>query len=129
MDVPALLEGLECALERRVEAHPAVDTSNFEEMDHVAEAEGWYEDPFALHEQRWFSAGHPSSLVKDGRVESKDPPPSEVFGGPLVEIVNSSVDGGDGSDQRRVGDRMGDPYDPGKASDAAFDASTWFPIT
>lgn len=98
-------------------------------MGHVPAAEGWYEDPFALHEQRWFSAGSPTSLVMDGNVESKDPPPSETFDGPLVAAVESSANGIDGNDLRRVGDRMGDSYDPGKASDAAFDASTWFPIT
>ncbi len=98
-------------------------------MSRAVEAQGWYEDPFAIHEQRWFSAGCPTSLVRDGKVEAKDPPPSETFDGPLVAVVNAPARNGDGNDQRRVGDRMGDPYDAQKASDAAFDASTWFPIT
>jgi hypothetical protein len=34
--------------------------------------EGWYADPTARHEQRWFSAGAPTQLVRDGKVESTD---------------------------------------------------------
>jgi len=91
-------------------------------------AEGWYEDPYTLHQHRWFSAGHPSSLVRDDGVESKDPPPDRPIDDQLVRATSDSIIAGGGSDLRRVGDRMGDPYDSGKASDAALDASTWFPI-
>lgn len=35
--------------------------------------EGWYEDPSDRHEYRWFSAGKPTSLVKDGTATSRDP--------------------------------------------------------
>ena len=38
--------------------------------------QGWGEDPFGLHEQRYFSAGRPTKLVRDGHVESYDEPPS-----------------------------------------------------
>jgi hypothetical protein len=48
-------------------------------------AEGWYRDPFQLHEDRWFSAGRPTSLVRDGGLESHDPAPDTSFDGPLVE--------------------------------------------
>ena len=41
------------------------------------ELQGWYDDPFRLHEARYFSAGKPTKLVKDGDVESYDEPPSE----------------------------------------------------
>ena len=27
-------------------------------------AEGWHEDPFAVHEARWFSDGRPTALVR-----------------------------------------------------------------
>jgi hypothetical protein len=37
--------------------------------------EGWYGDPFRRHEQRWFSAGTPTALVRDRGVESLDEPP------------------------------------------------------
>jgi hypothetical protein len=38
-------------------------------------AEGWYRDPFGTHENRWFSDGEPTALVRDGRNEGNDPPP------------------------------------------------------
>lgn len=34
--------------------------------------EGWYEDPASRHEYRWFSAGAPTDLVRDGAVTSRD---------------------------------------------------------
>lgn len=48
------------------------------------EAEGWYRDPFELHEARWFSTGTPTSLVRDGSQVTHDAPPSEPLPGPLV---------------------------------------------
>ena len=38
--------------------------------------EGWYEDPYGLHEQRWFSAGTPTALVRDHGTEGHDEPPA-----------------------------------------------------
>jgi len=38
-------------------------------------AQGWYIDPTRGHELRWYSAGTPTDLVKDGAIESRDPPP------------------------------------------------------
>jgi len=40
--------------------------------------QGWYEDPFGLHEERYISAGRATKLVRDGDVESYDEPPSET---------------------------------------------------
>ena len=37
--------------------------------------EGWFTDPYAVHEARWFSDGRPTKLVRDGQVESYDEPP------------------------------------------------------
>ena len=62
-------------------------------------AEGWYQDPFHLHTDRWFSDGQPTSLVRDGKVESRDEPPSATFAGPLVESVEVPL--ADGLDLRR----------------------------
>jgi hypothetical protein len=38
--------------------------------------QGWVPDPFAVHEARYFSAGQPTKLVRDGVAESFDEPPS-----------------------------------------------------
>ena len=38
--------------------------------------QGWFQDPFGLHEERYFSAGRPTKLVRDGQVEHFDAPPS-----------------------------------------------------
>lgn len=37
------------------------------------EAEGWYRDPYLVHEDRWFSAGQPTKLVRDAGIEDYDP--------------------------------------------------------
>jgi hypothetical protein len=37
------------------------------------ERQGWHPDPFGRHESRYFSAGHPTFLVRDGFVEGSDP--------------------------------------------------------
>jgi hypothetical protein len=39
--------------------------------------QGWHADPFGLHEQRYFSAGEPTKLVRDGDVESYDSIPGQ----------------------------------------------------
>ena len=42
----------------------------------MADLHGWQSDPFGLHEQRYFSQGQPTKLVRDGGVEAYDPPPT-----------------------------------------------------
>src|SRR5579862_4266970 len=42
----------------------------------TGELQGWYADPFRLHEARYFSAGQPTALVRDGGTESYDEPPA-----------------------------------------------------
>jgi hypothetical protein len=37
--------------------------------------QGWYRDPYGCHEDRWFSGGAPTSLVRDQGTESYDKPP------------------------------------------------------
>jgi hypothetical protein len=39
------------------------------------EQEGWYTDPYGRHEARWLSAGVPTRLVRDGKLESYEDPP------------------------------------------------------
>lgn len=38
--------------------------------------QGWHADPFGRYEQRYFSAGRPTKLVRDGRTEAYDEPPA-----------------------------------------------------
>jgi hypothetical protein len=38
--------------------------------------QGWHADPFGLHQERYFSVGNPTKLVRDGRVEAYDEPPA-----------------------------------------------------
>jgi len=70
--------------------------------------EGWYTDPFRLHEHRWFSDGTPTYLVRDGGRTSKDAPPEVPYveGPRLVEPPPSS------DDFRRSDGTRGDGVDP-----------------
>jgi hypothetical protein len=100
--------------------------------------EGWYHDPYHLHQHRWFSNGAPTGLVRDGSVESHDDAPPTPFDGPLVEVEGPGVSFGTDlrradeaeaggrvgpSDLRRADDaEAGGPFDPAGAADAAVDA-------
>ncbi|HMF82391.1 MAG TPA: hypothetical protein VKI01_03890 [Acidimicrobiia bacterium] len=68
--------------------------------------EGWYHDPFRLHEARWFSDGNPTALVRDGRVESRDDPPSSDYEAPLEPIDDGDESSPD--DLRRADDGQSD---------------------
>jgi hypothetical protein len=54
-----------------------------------AAAEGWYRDPYGIHQDRWFSAGTPTSLVRDQGSEGHDDPPGYPPAGPPVEIPDT----------------------------------------
>jgi hypothetical protein len=41
--------------------------------------EGWFTDPYERHQARWMSQGTPTSLVRDGNVQSSDPPAQGSF--------------------------------------------------
>jgi hypothetical protein len=90
--------------------------------------QGWFADPFGVHDARWFSQGTPTALVRDGRTESQDPPaeatwtgrlvPAPVAPGPAVvpgpEIVGRRTDERD--PDAEPGSRfgfLGDPLPPG----------------
>jgi len=47
-----------------------------------SQLQGWSADPFGLHEERYFSAGRATKLVRDGKVESYEDPPSDTYDGP-----------------------------------------------
>ena len=84
-------------------------------------AEGWYLDPFGLHEARWISDGSPTALVRDGGVESQDTPPHPTVDGPLQPVPHDEP--ADGEDLLRAG--SADPgdqiFDPNAAMGAAWD--------
>ena len=63
-------------------------------------AEGWYRDPYATHECRWFSDGHPTSLVRDQGSESRDEPPHGNVPLPLVPVAE--VEASEGRDLLRA---------------------------
>ena len=74
-------------------------------------AEGWYQDPFGVHEHRWMSAGRPTKLVRDGGTESYDPPPDLPLPSTLVPAEADSGEAGQDSS-----------YSNWQASRAALDA-------
>jgi hypothetical protein len=49
----------------------------------MQKAEGWYEDPWRIHERRWFSGGLATRLVADGDRETTDDPPDPSWEGVL----------------------------------------------
>jgi len=73
----------------------------------MAGEEGWYVDPYGVHEARWISAGTPTSLVRDRGVEAQDPPPPVPFQGQLQELEESEAP--DGEDLLRADSPEPDP--------------------
>ena len=90
--------------------------------------EGWYRDPFGIHEDRWISDGRPTRLVRDGGVEASDEPPGDRPPGELVPIPESEMSSPD--DMRRADDaEAGEPLDEAAMRDraAAMVNITWQP--
>ena len=77
--------------------------------------EGWYTDPYELHDARWFSQGTPTALVRDAGTEGRDVPPEGAF---KVDPVRWGEEDDEdyGEDLRRTGE--GAEESP---SDAAWD--------
>lgn len=69
--------------------------------------EGWYLDPYGIHEQRWMSAGSPTSLVRDAGTEANDEPPDRPPSRPFVpaQVVESTL----GRDLLRADDIDNEP--------------------
>jgi hypothetical protein len=57
--------------------------------------EGWFVDPFGNHEARWISSDTPTALVRDGKIESQDPPPDSHYSGPYTRIAQEGASNGD----------------------------------
>jgi hypothetical protein len=81
--------------------------------------EGWFTDPYAIHEARWLSDGRATKLVRDGGVESYDEPPP---GAPSVvpERIEALPSATNGSDLLRSDDaERADAHDsPSQAMEA-----------
>jgi len=85
-------------------------------------AEGWYNDPYSKHDDRWFSDGEPTSLVRDAGIESRDPPPDTPLPTTLVPSETSNQ-ASDGDDLRRADDAEREPpYDRDSVVQAELDA-------
>jgi len=91
-------------------------------MTDIPPAQGWYRDPYGIHQDRWFSQGEPTKLVRDGRRESYDPAPGEPPPeGDLVPAGQGVEEARNGADLRRANDASSGSYDPAAARQAAFD--------
>jgi hypothetical protein len=102
------------------------------------EAQGWYRDPYGQHQDRYFSAGRPTKLVRDAGQESYHEPPAQPYDpAELVQAASEADDSFDGldlrradeaersasaRDLRRADDASSGPYDAEAAKRAAFDA-------
>ncbi len=82
--------------------------------------EGWYIDPFGKHEARWFSDGTPTSLVRDGDVESEEPPPADPVPGVPERVPETTPQ--DGTDLRRADEAEKGEFDPQALTQAASEA-------
>jgi hypothetical protein len=84
---------------------------------------GWFRDPYQLHEDRYFSEGSPTKLVRDAGHESFDPPPNLPLPGPPVPVSPQASQSTGGSDLRRADDAEREaPYDSRAACDRATNA-------
>lgn len=83
---------------------------------------GWCRDPFGLHDCRWISRGAPTSLVRDGRQESNDPPPTDRDPIRPFEPVETTFGS---SDTRRAGQSTGTTGEPDYGM-SAMDANVAF---
>ena len=83
-------------------------------------AEGWYRDPFGLHDGRWLSGGRPTDLVCDDAQVTHDEPPDE----PMPASLERLLEGGptNGEDLKRIGDaKPREGMDPKEQSQRVWD--------
>ena len=83
------------------------------------EEEGWYADPYGIHEARWISTGSPTALVRDGDVEAQDPPPNTPCTGQLQELTAKAPE--DDDDLIRADNAEITSFDPDDEARAAWD--------
>ena len=85
--------------------------------------QGWFTDPWGLHDARGISLGKATDLVRDGRVEAHDPPPNTP---PTVTpaLIPAEAPGQVGAgDLRRADDAERETVDPGKLKERLVDAA------
>jgi hypothetical protein len=87
------------------------------------DAQGWYRDPFHVHEDRYFSAGQPTKLVRDDGRESYDEPPDEPYAAAGLVPVPEAEDDVTGRDLLRAdaAERRAAAADLRRADDASLD--------
>jgi hypothetical protein len=86
--------------------------------------EGWFTDPFGRHEARWFSAGTPTNLVRDGSTESHDDPPDE----PPTHVPERLAPPGGPDTLRRSDDAEREDYSRERIIDAGETGSGGAPV-
>ena len=84
--------------------------------------EGWYSDPYGIHEHRWFSDGAPTNLVRDQGKTSHDSPPQTAYVEEphLIESASSLAE----DDLRRCGAGGNNSVDPVDAAWTIFTESS-----
>jgi hypothetical protein len=86
---------------RAAQASKVLDMS---ENENTAGAEGWYRDPFGRHDDRWFSAGRPTKLVRDDGIERSEDPPDEPLPATLEPALDTAPSPAGGADLLRADD-------------------------
>jgi hypothetical protein len=64
---------------RKNRAKPGLPPSRERQYPPVMRPQGWYPDPYGNHDERWFSDGRPTNLVRDQGAHSFDRPPPEAL--------------------------------------------------
>jgi hypothetical protein len=84
--------------------------------------EGWYSDPYGVHEHRWFSDGTPTNLVRDHGKTSHDSRPQTAYVEEphLIESASSLAK----DDLRRGDDAVPSSVDPVDAAWTYFTRSS-----
>jgi len=87
-----------------------------------AVAEGWYRDPYGIHQDRWFSAGAATSLVRDEGTEGHDDPPDYPPPVPPAEIPEVNRFPADDLRRADEGEARSTAEDLRRADEAAAEA-------
>jgi hypothetical protein len=86
--------------------------------------EGWYTDPYGMHEARWMSDGQPTALVRDGDTESTHEPPSGRFTATPERIAAEGPDGLATSDVLEANRTTNRPPNYQDAAEEGIDSSS-----